>query len=305
MAGLATFHASLLKAVKNLNQSYEVIYCDDGSTDNTASLVRNWHNDNRHIRLVRLSRNFGKEAALAAGIAQSNGQAIIMLDGDGQHPVEIIPEFINKWQEGAKVVIGIRTGNSGEGSIKRQGSKLFYTLFNHASAQQLIPGSTDFRLIDISVRKEFLKLHENDRLTRGLIDWLGFDRTYVHFKAMQRVHGKAAYNNRKLLSLATNSFVSLTATPLYIFGYIGIVISTLSLVLGSTIIIEQLILNDPLSWDFTGTAMLGILLVFLVGLVLMSQGILSLYISHIHTQSKQRPLYIIDEAASSGINKEA
>jgi dolichol-phosphate mannosyltransferase len=146
-----------------------------------------------------------------------------------------------------------------------------------------------------------MNLQETNRITRGLIDWLGFEPNYIHFKAKTRLAGRASYSSRKLINLATNSFVSLSPKPLYLFGYLGILITLGAFLLGISVFIEQLILNDPLHWKFTGTAMLGILILFLVGIVLMSQGILSLYISHIHSQSKARPLYVVDYDKSVGI----
>lgn len=302
-AGLVAFHASLTEVVQSITHAYEIIYCDDGSEDNTVELVQKLHHDNPNVRLVKLSRNFGKENALAAGIAVAQGQAIIMLDGDGQHPPELIPLFIKAWKEGAKVVIGVRTDNNEEGWFKRLGSKYFYKLFNKLTDQKLIPGSTDFRLIDRTVQEVFLKLNETDRITRGLIDWLGFKRHYISFMAGARTQGQAGYNRRKLVVLAANSFVSLTSVPLFVFGYLGLFITSASFILGSVVIIEQLLLGDPLGWNFTGTAMLSIMLVFLVGVVLLSQGVLALYISYIHKQSKQRPLYVVDYADCIGIEK--
>ncbi len=303
-AGLANFHASLTQASRGITDNYEIIYCDDGSDDNTSVLVRKWHQDNPAVKLIRLSRNFGKENALAAGIAAACGKAIIMIDGDGQHPPELIPRFVEAWEQGAKVVIGVRTSNNDEGWFKRLGSSLFYKFFNKLTDQKLIPGSTDYRLIDRVVQQEFLKLNETDRITRGLIDWLGFRRHYIDFTASARVHGDAGYSSRKLISLAANSFVSLTSVPLFLFGYLGLFITTAALALGVTVFVEQLLLGDPLGWDFTGTAMLSIMLVLLVGIVLLSQGVLALYIAHIHNQSKQRPLYVIDYLESAGIAKD-
>jgi dolichol-phosphate mannosyltransferase len=171
------------------------------------------------------------------------------------------------------------------------------------SEDKLITGSTDFRLIDHSVRREFLNLKETDRITRGLIDWLGFRRSYIPFEAVARQKGSPGYNRRSLMRLAAHSFVSLTPEPLYLFGYLGIFITTVALALGSSVFVEQILMGDPLHWKFTGTAMLSILILFLIGLVLLSQGILSLYVSHIHSQSKQRPLYVIDREGSVGIGK--
>lgn len=305
-AGLESFHISLVKTLQSLAANdYEIIYCDDGSTDNTAEIVRKLRGNDTHVKLIKFSRNFGKESALSAGIAEATGDAIITLDGDAQHPVQLLPKFVEAWKAGAQVVIGVRTSNTGEGFVKRRGSQVFYKVFNKLTGQKLVPGSGDFRLIDRAVQQAFLSLKETDRITRGLIDWLGFRREYIHFKANAREGGSAGYSIGKLTKLAANSFVSLSPQPLYLFGYLGIFITLASFALGLAVIIEQLLLNDPWHWKFTGTAMLGIMILFMVGIVLMSQGILALYISHIHSQVKGRPLYIIDQAGSVGIKEKA
>ena len=302
--GLQSFHTNLVAELNKLSSyNFEIIYCDDGSTDHTAEAVKGLNFDDFKIKLIKLSRNFGKENALTACIAQAHGDAIIMIDGDGQHPQTLIPKFINAWENGAKVVVGVRTNNKSSSLIKKVGSWTFYRVFNKITGQKLIVGSTDFRLIDKSVQKEFLKLNETNRVTKALIDWLGFKREYIYFEANDRIHGEPGYSTKKLAKLAVDSFVSITPRPLYIFGYIGVAISFISFILGVAVIIEQLILGDPWHWKFSGTAMLAIILVFLVGIVLMSQGILSLYISMLHNQNKQRPLYIIDRENSIGIKE--
>lgn len=300
--GLKAFHTNLLKAVAtSKSKKFEIIYVDDGSTDLTAELIANFHRKNSNIKLIKFSRNFGKENALSAGIKHATGQAIITIDGDGQHPVEMIEKFIREWEKGYQVVIGVRTDKYDTILTKRIGSKVFYKSFNKVTQQKLIPGSTDFRLIDKAVQEEFLKMKESDRITRGLIDWLGFKRQLIPFDVVARGSGSPGYSLPRLVRLAANSFVSLTPYPLYFFGVLGIFITTGALILGLAIIIEQLLMGDPLSWEFSGTAMLGTLTLFLIGTVLLSQGILSLYISHIHTQSKQRPLYVINHKESLGI----
>jgi polyisoprenyl-phosphate glycosyltransferase len=302
--GLAAFHASLMEAVqKAAPDDYELIYVDDGSTDATAELVRQRRVVDQRIRLVKLSRNFGKENALAAGITAARGNAIIMLDADGQHPVELIPAFVEAWRDGAQVVVGVRTDNQGEGWFKRFGSHMFYKLYNGLTGERLVPKSTDFRLIDRAVQQAFLGLTETDRMTRALIDWLGFQRAFISYKANARTTGSAGYNRRKLIQLAMHSFVSFTSVPLYLFGYMGVLITLAAFVLGGTVMVEQILLGDPWGWKFTGTAALSILLLFLVGILLMSQGMLSLYISHIHSQSKRRPLYVIDYGGSAGVER--
>ncbi len=303
-SGLEAFHASLEAAVKKAApEDYEIIYCDDGSTDTTSAIIKKLHTTSPLIKLIKLSRHFGKENALSAGIAEARGQAILTIDGDGQHPVDLIPDFVKSWRSGAQVVVGVSINRKSESQMKRLGSKLFYKLFNMFTGQKLISGMTDYRLIDRSVQKEFVKLGEADRVTRGLIDWLGFRRAYIKYQENERSSGTPGYSFSSLVKLATNSFVSLSPTPLYLFGYLGVFITIGAFVLGAAVFVEQLLLEDPWNWNFTGTAMLGILVLFLVGIVLMSQGILSLYISRIHSQSKQRPLYVIDHSESLGIEE--
>lgn len=300
-AGLSGFHKNLERVLKKLHVSYELIYVDDGSMDKTPAVLGDIYKKSPNVSVIRLSRNFGKENALAAGLAQAQGKAALTIDGDGQHPPEIIHEFIKKWRAGAQVVIGVRKGNSPETLVKRAASSGFYKILNRLTDRQLIAGSTDFRLIDRDVLTAFLDLKESERITRGLIDWLGFKRELVYFEPRPRHLGQAAYDSHKRVMLAANTFVSLSPRPLYLFGYVGIFITLTALLLGLAILLEQVILGDPLNWNFTGTAMLGVLILFLVGLVLVSQGMLSLYVSHIHSQSKGRPLYVIDRAGSAGL----
>ena len=271
--GLVDFHTSLINVLTSLKPqlSYEIIYCDDGSSDDSTAVLSAIADKNEAVKTILFSRNFGKESALSAGITYATGEAIITIDGDGQHPVELIPEFIAAWQNGAKVVIGIRKGSTGS-LLKKLESKLFYSFFNSLSTQKLVPQSTDFRLIDRLVQVEFLKLDESNRITRGLIDWLGFKRAYIDFVPKDRVGGQPGYSQRKLIQLAMNSVVSLSPRPLYLLGYLGVILTVLALIVGLAVFIEQLLLGDPLMWKFTGTAMLGILLLFFVGIILISQG---------------------------------
>jgi glycosyltransferase involved in cell wall biosynthesis len=296
--GLAAFHKSLMAVIrKSLRNNYEIIYCEDGSTDNTADLITAWHARNKKVKLLRLSRNFGKEIATTAGINAAAGQAIITLDADGQHPVSLIPKFLERWQKGSKVVIGIRTANKNEGIVKHLGSKVFYGFYNRLTHLSLIPGSTDYRLIDRSVQQEFQKMTERNRITRGLIDWLGYDRDYIKFKAKPRQSGKAAYSFKKLFKLAIDSVVSMSLSPLYITAYIGAVVLPLAVIAG-LIMLVNVLLGDPLGIHATASAYLVVLLVSLMGVVMLSQGIIGLYLSHIHTETQNRPLYIVDRDRS-------
>lgn len=301
---LPSFFPALIKGVeKAVGKSYEILIVNDGSTDHTLKIARDLAKNNTRLRIVSLSRNFGKEVATTAGIFNATGEATIIIDADGQHPPELIEEFVKLWQSGSQVVIGVRKSNQKEGPIKRYGSKLFYRLFNATSNTLLLPGATDYRLIDKDVREEFVHFTERYRITRGLIDWMGFNRAIVPFHANERIGGQASYKVSHLFKLALNSFVSLSMAPLYIIGYAGGIITALSFLLGLFVAIEQLILGDPLNLRVTGTAMLSILILFLVGVILVAQGLISIYLSHIHVQTQNRPLFIIDKKSSVNLPK--
>ncbi|HEV2412540.1 MAG TPA: glycosyltransferase family 2 protein [Candidatus Saccharimonadales bacterium] len=295
----APFYKQLTKELtRERGLTYELIYINDGSSDGTVEEIRKLAKKDPRVRLVSFSRHFGKETATTAGIHVARGKAIVMIDADGQHPPQLIHDFLKKWRGGAKVIIGVRKANQKEGLVKRYGSKIFYSLFNTTSGTSLTPGATDFRLIDQDVQKEFKRLTERNRITRGLIDWVGFDKDIIEFVANPRMHGKASYNVSMLIQLFTNSFISLSLAPLYLLSIIGSIFTFIAFLFGIFVIVEQLIMGDPMHLKVTGTGMLGILLVFLVGIVLSSQGIIALYISRIHTETQNRPLYIIDETKS-------
>jgi glycosyltransferase involved in cell wall biosynthesis len=296
--GIDSFHQSLNDCLtKSVEGPWEIIYINDGSRDGTLNKLRALAAEDSSVRVISLSRNFGKEIALAAGIDAAEGAAIITIDADGQHPVELIPEFLERWRAGSKVVIGLRTTNQKEGFLKHLGSKLFYKIFNIVTGVELLSGTTDFRLIDASVQAEFKRLNERNRITRGLIDWLGFDREYIKFKANARSSGEAGYSFKKLMKLAVDSFISLSLSPLYLAAYMGAFVLPLSIILGLFMLINAIV-GDPFGIHATGSAYAIVLLLFLVGILLVSQGIMGLYLSHIHIEAQNRPLYIIDKAKS-------
>lgn len=279
----------------------EIILVDDGSSDKTLCILQEYANKDKKVKVIALSRNFGKEPALSAGINFATGDAVITMDADGQQPPELIPEFIKKWESGADIVTGVRDHYTKHGLVQKLGSKLFYKLLNIMGNKSTVPGSTDFRLMDKIVVEEFNKLSEHNRITRGLIDWLGFKQEYISYVYGIRMAGKPSYNLKKLFGLAIDSFVSMSTTPLMVFGYIGIAITLLSFLLGLFTIIQQYILGDPLGLRWDGAVQLSIFITFLVGLVLISQAVTALYISHIHAESKSRPLYIINNKQSKNL----
>jgi len=280
---------------------HEIIIVNDGSHDNTVEVVKDLNKKDKRIQLLGFTRNFGKEIATTAGITAAKGQAILTIDADGQFPPDLIPEFIKKWQEGAPVVIGLRQSEHKDGVLKRLGTRWFYKILSRVARTPITPHATDFRLIDQEVQQDFIRFTEHNRMSRALIDWMGYPQVFIPFQINQRMSGKPSYSTRKLFKLATDSFVSLSMAPLYFSGYAGIVITPLAFLLGSFVIVEQLLLGDPWHLKFTGTAMLAIALLFFVGILLISQGLVALYISHIHTESQHRPLYILDRRHSWGV----
>ena len=275
------------------NYEYEIIFVDDGSVDNSIEVLQQLANQDKRVKYLEFSRNFGKEIATSAGINYSRGDAAIMIDADLQHPAELIPEFIKKWEGGADVVVGVRTKNKKERLFRRISSWAFYRIINLIGETKLTPQATDFRLIDKRVVDEFNRLTEKTRMTRGLIAWLGFKRDSIYFKAGERRNGKATYNDLKLAKLALSAAVSHSLFPLRITGYLGIVITFLSGLLGLFILIEKYILNDPLSMHFSGPAILAVIILFLVGIILICLGLTALYIGNIQREVSNRPMYVI------------
>lgn len=300
---LKFYNSLLLPELKKLKHDYDVILVDDGSRDKSLEIIQDLAAKDKHVKVLAFSRNFGKEVALTAGIREADGDAILTMDADGQQPPKLIHEFVKKWEEGGEIVIGVRGKYEKHGLIAKLGSKLFYMLLGLMGVKDTVPGSTDFRLIDRCVADEYNKLTEHGRITRGLMDWMGFKKVYIDYVYGNRLAGKPSYNFNKLFHLAIDSFISLSATPLVIFGWIGAFITFASLILGIFVIIEQFIIGDPMGLNWTGTTCLSIFISFLVGLVLVSQAITALYISHIHAETQARLLYIIDRKNSRNLKK--
>jgi len=273
--------------------NFEILFVNDGSRDNTISEIEKLAQADIMVKYIDFSRNFGKELATTAGINSCVADACIMLDADMQHPVELIPEFIAKWEKGKDVVIGVRRDNKSDGLIKKLGSKFFYKIINKITEVHIVPSATDFRLIDKVVIAEFNRFTEKNRMTRALIDWLGFRRDYIYFNANERLHGVASYSIWKLFRLAINSFISLSLVPLKLTGYLGILITLFSGVSGFYILLGKYFFHTPFASTFSDAENLAILILFLVGIILMSIGLLAIYVANIHSEVISRPLYII------------
>jgi len=296
VANLEWHHGKIIEYLNSRKLSYEIIYVDDGSTDDSLQILKKLAKQQKSTHYISFSRNFGKEAATTAGIRKAKGDAVVLIDADGQHPIELVGTFIEEWRKGYQVVIGVRESNQGEGFVKAFGSKLFYaslrTLGSNASTQS---GLTDFRLIDRKVADEFNKLTEHNRVTRNLIDWLGYKRKLVPFHANARHAGNASYSFRKLLKLAVDGIVKHSTRPLKLIGLLGAVISLASAAVGIFLVIEQYLMNDPLNLGVTGTAIVAIFISFMIGIVLFCQGLLALYLENVYYETQNRPLFIVGE----------
>jgi polyisoprenyl-phosphate glycosyltransferase len=283
--------AALQYVFSEISVRYEIIFINDGSTDNSSLMIEALSATHSEVRGIEFSRNFGKEAATSAGLHSAEGDAAICIDADLQHPPELIPHFIEKWLEGADVVIGVREKDAHESWIKKIGSYFYYKIINSISETPILPGATDFRLLDRKVIDSFKEFSERNRITRGLIDWLGFRRVTIPFTAGERTHGTASYTPDKLFTLAFQSFISHSLFPLRIAGYVGVIITTASVFLTTIMLIDRFLLDGSL--NASSSAYISMLILFLIGIVLVCIGLLAFYIGHIHHETQGRPLYVV------------
>ncbi len=293
-ANLPLLYKELLRHTHRLPYTFEVIFVDDGSSDDSARIIRGIADSDPDVRALELARNFGKEAAVSAGLHAAKGDATLVMDADLQMPPRLIGDFISQWENGADIVVGVFASRS-MSIIRRLGAAIFYRIMGIIGQSRITPHATDYRLLDRQVVTVFKKFTERNRITRGMIDWLGFTRAYVPFEQEARRHGKPTYSMKKLISLALNSFTSYSLVPLKLAGYLGAIILSLSIPAGIFMYIERYVLGDPLKLLITGTDMLAIMTVFLVGVVLACLGLISLYIANIHAEVINRPLYIVRE----------
>jgi len=304
-ANVPHLHEALSMATADLAYDFEFILVDDGSRDDSVAAIRRLIKSDKRIRLIELSRNFGKEPAVTAGMHASRGAAVIVMDADLQHPPALLGDFVKKWEEGGEIIVGVREYDKKEGWFKKFASAWFYRIMQRIAHTQITPHATDYRLMDRCVVDEFNRLTEHNRINRGLIDWLGFSRDYVYFVAPVRLHGEASYTLSKLFALAINSFTAYSMMPLRFAGYMGVTILLTSGPAIVFILFEKYILKDPWNMHFTGPAILAVILLFMVGIILACLGLVALYIAHIHAEVVDRPLYIMRREYNAQTNAES
>lgn len=299
-------YEELSRHIRKLAYRFEIIFVDDGSSDESVALVERLAKKDKRVRLIEFARNFGKEPAISAGLHAAKGDAAIMIDADLQHPPQLIGTFLEKWKKGAEVVVGVKQYSKDEKWFKKWCSARFYTIMQRVANTRITPHASDYRLIDRKVMKVFARMTERNRITRGIIDWVGFKRAYVHFEVGLRNAGTPSYNFASLVRLAINSLTAYSLLPLQLAGYLGIGILLIAAPLGIFLMLETYLLGDPFNWQVTGTAMLAIMILVLVGLILACLGLIALYIAHIHAEVTNRPLYIVRRNVSQlGVNDNA
>lgn len=290
---VAPLYTTVKSIIKHIPHTFELIFVDDGSSDDSVKKLRQVAKKDKRTRVIELARNFGKEIAVTAGIHKARGDAAIIMDADLQHPPELLPTFVKEWENGADVVVGVKKYSKDESWFKRISSQGFYSILGKVSSASITPHASDFRLINRRVIDTFKTFTERNRITRGIIDWSGFERHYVYFEAPPRLYGEAGYSYRKLFGLAMNSFTAYSMMPLKIASWLGWLILLASSALGIFVFIEKYILMDPLNLQIKGTAILAIMLLFSVGVILICLRFVALYIARIHEEVINRPLYIV------------
>ena len=287
---VVSFLETLLPVLEKVGKSYEVIFVNDGSTDGTFDLLLEIKERCQYIRILNLSRNFGKEAALTAGLENARGDAAIPIDVDLQHPPELIIQFVEKWEQGYDVVVGRRMSRTGEHPLKKMSARLFYSLHNKISDIKIPSDIGDFRLISRKVLDSLRQLPENQRFMKGIFAWLGYKTAIVEYYQEERAGGESSFSGWKLWNFALDGITSFSTVPLRVWLYIGFVIALVSLLFGLEIIIQTFIYGI----DSPGYASIMVMILFLGGVQLMGIGILGEYTGRIYKEAKRRPTYIIE-----------
>jgi glycosyltransferase involved in cell wall biosynthesis len=289
--GIAEFNQRLSRVRAKLSRKSEVVYVNDGSRDRTLPVLLALRESDPTISIVNLSRNFGKEIALTAGLDHSCGDAVIVIDADLQDPPELIPTLIERWREdGADVVYAQRRSRAGENWLKKTTAYSFYRVLNKLSGQPVPLDTGDFRLLSRRAVEAITLLREQHRFMKGLFSWIGFRQVAVGYERSPRLAGKTKWNYWKLLNLSLEGITSFSLAPLRAASYIGLVAAAGAVIYGLIIIGRTVVFGNPVA----GYPSLLVVMLFLGGVQLLSLGIIGEYVGRIFNETKQRPLYLID-----------
>jgi len=288
---VAQFHARLVPVMEGLAAPWEVIYVNDGSRDRSLAILEGLRAADPRIGIVNLSRNFGKEIALTAGLDHARGEAVVVTDVDLQDPPEVIPDLVAGWREGFDVVYAQRRVREGETATKRATATLFYRLMQHLGGRVRIPPNTgDFRLMSRRAVDALLRLREHHRFMKGLFAWIGFPAKAVLYDRAPRAAGTSKWNYWKLWNLALEGITSFTVMPLKIATYLGLAVALFALAFGSVIVVRTLIFGNPVP----GYPSVMAVMLFLGGVQLMTLGVIGEYLGRVFNEVKNRPLYVVE-----------
>ncbi|HUX19001.1 MAG TPA: glycosyltransferase family 2 protein [Acidithiobacillus sp.] len=289
---LETLYARVCAVMNEAGEPWEMICVNDGSGDDTLLQLIALHHQDRRVRVIDLSRNFGKEAALTAGLDAAQGEAAIPLDADLQDPPELIPELLARWREGFDVVNAVRLSREGESWLKRASAHVFYRIINRMSDVEIPPDTGDFRLLSRPVLEALQALPERRRFMKGLFAWVGFRSTNVYYHRAPRHAGKTTWNYWRLWNLAVEGITSFSQVPLQLAAYLGFVVSLLAFIYAVWLVISTLAYGNPVK----GYPSIMVTLLFLGGVQLMALGVIGEYLGRIYEESKQRPVYLVRQA---------
>lgn len=285
---IVLMYQKLLEVLGKFEHEFDIIFVDDGSSDNTLEILEQLNKQDPRIHYIELTRNFGHQNALKAGMDMANGDCIVSLDCDMQHPPELIETFIEKWEEGYEIVYSRRNDTKSGSFFKRYTSQYFYKLINNISEVKLENGTADFRLIDSKVADILREFPEHDPFIRGLVKWTGFKKYGIDYDPNERLSGSSSYSTKKMVKLAIQGLTSFSVKPLYAAVYLGFIFSFAAVLYIPYVLYSLCIGRTVLGW-----ASLIMTITFFSGLQLMIMGIKGIYIGKIFMQSKQRPNYII------------
>jgi glycosyltransferase involved in cell wall biosynthesis len=271
---------------------WEILFVDDGSTDATLAAIAAAHGRDGRVRAISLSRNFGKEAALSAGLDYARGKAIVPMDVDMQDPPEVLPEMVAKWREGYEMVFGVRRRRDSDRLGKRVTAGLYYRAHNAMTNDKIPANAGDFRLMDRNVVEAIRQLPERNRFMKGLFAWAGFRQVAVEYDRAERETGATKFNFWKLWTLALDGITASSTAPLRIWSYVGAFVALFALGYAAFLALDTMFFGNPVP----GYASIMVSVLFLGGVQLISLGVLGEYVGRILTETKQRPLYVIRDA---------
>jgi len=288
---ISLLHHRLTKVLNEMDSGYELIFVNDGSHDDSMELVQQLAKENAYVRYIDLSRNFGHQIAVMAGLDHAQGEASIIIDADLQDPPELIPEMVAKWKEGYEVVYAKRKSRKGESAMKKWTAKLFYRILRKLTDFDIPVDVGDFRIIDQKIVEVLRNMPERSKYLRGQIAWVGFNQTYVTYNREERHAGETGYSIKKMLDLAMNAVTGFSEAPLRLVTYMGIMVTVFSLLTMMYTLISRLLTDSYVE----GWASLMVSILFLGGVQMIAIGILGEYIGRIYRDIRQRPLYIVKD----------